>query len=306
MRALVTGGLGFIGSHVADFLVAGGASVTVIDDERSSAVRSVHGAVVLRQSIAHAEPDRADVIFHLAGPVGPVGVLAQAGKIVSSVVHDAETVAWWAREFDCPLVYVSTSEVYGEQKQPVDETAPRIIAAGASARMEYAVAKMAAETMLLNRVGLDVRIIRPFNVAGPRQQEIGGFVLPRFVRQASRGEPLTVYQPGTQERAFTHVYDIAAGIIAAWREGEPRTVYNLGNAANRTTIAELARRVVAVVGSSSEVTVVDPRTLWGDGFREAPDKIPEAQRAQRELGWRPTIGLDAIIEDFHAEWSTRP
>jgi UDP-glucose 4-epimerase len=166
--------------------------------------------------------------------------------------------------------------------------------------MEYAVAKMAAETMLLNTDGLDVRIIRPFNVAGPRQREEGGFVLPRFIRQAKAGEPLTVYQPGSQRRAFTHVVEAADAIRRAGTLGKPGQVYNIGNPANACSIARLAEEVVDALGSSSTVKVVDPVTLWGPAFAEAPDKLPTIDKAVKELGWEPRLTRRQVILDAAA------
>ena len=166
--------------------------------------------------------------------------------------------------------------------------------------MEYAVAKMAAETMLLNTDFLDVRIIRPFNVAGPRQSEQGGFVLPRFMRQARSGEAMTVYQPGTQRRAFTHVLDIVEGIYRAMRLGKQGEVYNLGNDLNECSIYELAREIHDIMGSTSPIEIVDPTSIWGLGFKEAPDKIPYARKAMRELGWQPLRNRSQIILDVLA------
>jgi UDP-glucose 4-epimerase len=299
--ALVTGGKGFIGSHLVERLLVDGWQVTVVDDGRSGATE-FPGAEYIRRSVAEAGRLGwcVDAVFHLAGPVGPVGVLEHAGRIVPDIVRDAQVVRDIAFRDRAPLVYVSTSEVYGLQQQPMTEDAPRIIAAGHSARMEYAVAKMAAETMLLNTDGLDVRIIRPFNVAGPRQREDGGFVLPRFIRQAKNGEPLTVYQPGTQRRAFTHVLDIVDGIVRAASTGPSGAVYNLGNPANECSIGELALEVVGVLGIPSRIDIVDPVTLWGPTFREAPDKVPDITLARTVLGWEPTRDRETVIEDAAA------
>ncbi len=301
MSAIVTGGAGFIGSHLTERLIADGQDVLVIDDFRSGRTR-IDGAEYLEMPLAYApRPSRSpDVIYHLAGPVGPVGVLHEAGRIVPEIVGAADLLRQWALYWDVPLVYVSTSEVYGLQAQPMTEQAPRIIAAGHSARMEYAVAKMAAETMLLNTDGLDVRIIRPFNVAGPRQREEGGFVLPRFIRQAKAGEPLTVYQPGSQRRAFTHVVEVADAIRRAGTLGKPGQVYNIGNPANACSIARLAEEVVDALGSSSTVKVVDPVTLWGPAFAEAPDKLPTIDKAVKELGWEPRLTRRQVILDAAA------
>lgn len=300
MTALVTGGAGFIGSHLVERLLSEGHRVLVIDDFRTGVTR-IDGARYIELPMAYATrpPADVDVIYHLAGPVGPVGVLSQAGVIVPEIVGAADLLRTWALYWDCPLVYVSTSEVYGLQQQPMTEQAPRIIASGHSARMEYAVAKLAAETMLLNTDGLDVRIIRPFNVAGPRQREEGGFVLPRFIRQAKAGEPLTVYGDGSQRRAFTHVLDIVDGIVRAAEKGQPGEVYNLGNPANECSIEELASDVMDVVapGKPLEWTHVDPRDLWGPAFHEAPDKVPDITKARELLGWNPAMTRRQVIED---------
>lgn len=299
--ALVTGGKGFIGSHLVERLLADGWDVTVVDDGRSGSTE-VPGAEYVRSSIKATRGSAwaVDAVFHLAGPVGPVGVLSKAGRIVPDIVRDARIVRDIALTNNVPLVYVSTSEVYGLQQQPMTEQAPRIIAAGHSARMEYAVAKMAAETMLLNTPDLDVRIIRPFNVAGPRQREDGGFVLPRFIRQAREGSPLTVYTPGTQRRAFTHVLDIVDGIVRAATAPVAGEVFNLGNPANECSIMELAADVILTLGSASHAEVIDPVTLWGPAFREAPDKVPDIGKAQRLLGWQPTRSRREVIEDAAA------
>lgn len=299
--ALVTGGKGFIGSHLVERLLLDGWAVTVVDDGRSGGTE-VPGAEYIRRSIeASGRLGWAvDAVYHLAGPVGPVGVLSQAGRIVPDIVRDAGIVRDIALRSEAPLVYVSTSEVYGLQQQPMTEDAPRIIQAGHSARMEYAVAKMAAETMLLDTDGLDVRIIRPFNVAGPRQREEGGFVLPRFIRQAKAGEPLTVYTPGTQQRAFTHVLDIVDGIVRAGSADVPGEVFNLGNPDNACTIWELAEDVRAVLGSASDIGIVDPVTLWGPAFHEAPDKLPDIGKARTLLGWSPARTRRQVIEDAAA------
>lgn len=279
MRAIVTGSAGFIGSHLVDRLLADGWEVTAIDRKAGP---SIQGITEL--------PAAVDAIFHLASPVGPVGVLGQAGLIVSEVVECADIVARWAVSYGCTLVDVSTSEVYGSGGSDAEDDVCTF-RPETSARKEYAVAKLAAETMLRNR-RLDLRIIRPFNVAGPRQLSEGGFVIPRFIEQARAGAPLTVYQPGTQRRAFTHVADIVDGMVACL--GWPADVYNLGNAANSVTMLDLARQVLSVMGIDGLVEIVDPRTLHGPAFREAPDKLPNSDRA-RSLGWSPRRSLSDII-----------
>jgi nucleoside-diphosphate-sugar epimerase len=294
MRAIVTGGAGFIGSHLVARLWDW--DVEVVDDLRSGG--QVPSDVRLHQVPVHrAQPHpHPDVIFHLAGPVGPVGVLSQAGSIVTDIIRDAQVVRSWALFAECPLVYVSTSEVYGSGG--IDsESDSTVFAADTSARKEYAVAKLAAETMLRNTAGLDVRIVRPFNVAGPGQRPDGGFVLPRFIAQAKANQPLTVYAPGTQRRAFTHVADIAEGLLLAYEKGKPGEVYNLGNPDNACSIRQLALEVIEATASHSNIELVDPTTLWGPAFREAPDKLPVATKAANELGWYPTRDRRTTICD---------
>lgn len=285
MRAIVTGSAGFIGQHLVRRLEASGWTVTGIDRKSGPAIECDPSL-----------PANAEAIFHLASPVGPLGVLTQAGTIVTQVIETTDIVRGWALSYGCPLIDVSTSEVYGSGHADQEGDVCTFQAA-TSARKEYAVAKLAAETMLRNTTGLDVRIVRPFNVAGPGQLSEGGFVLPRFIEQALAGEPLTVYLPGTQLRSLTHVYDVVDGLIAAYERGRPGAVYNLGNPANKCTIWELAEEVVREVHGGHPV-LVDPVWLHGPAFHEAPDKLPVAEKAARELGWHPTRSRHEIIRDI--------
>ena len=310
MTAVVTGGLGFIGSHLVDRLLAEGMDVYIVDDCRSTQQRlSELWPSENRVQLAMADvrdvvnlPVTPEVVFHLASPVGPVGVLSRAGKITPEVIDGSRNAARWASRAAVPLIDVSTSEVYGGGDQGLcSEHMARTVEAGAWARLEYQTAKLAAEVMLMNQAELDVRIIRPFNVAGPRQSPNGGFVLPRFVQQALTGQPVTVYGPGTQRRALTHVVDIVDGIWLAWRKGVANRDYNLGNPGNTCSIMQLAHEVIDVCGQG-DVVVIDPVGLHGEGFREAAEKFPDAQRAVTELGWSPSHSRADIIRDTVA-WS---
>lgn len=306
MKAIVTGGAGFIGSHLVDRLLADGWDVTVIDDLSGPVRHRTRGVRLIpsrAQEALVALP--VDAVFHLAGKVGPTGVLRWAGKIVADTVDSTAAAAQWALASGCPMVEISTSEVYGSPDGLNTELTPRIFAPGSSARMEYAIGKLAAETMLLNTPGLDVRIVRPFNVAGPRQSAEGGFVVPRFVAQALTGQPLTVYAPGTQTRALTHVSDVVEGILATYARGLAGEAYNIGWEDNASTILELAQAVREFTGTSAPIDLVDPRTLHGPDFRDAADKIPDSTKARTELGWEPQHDLTAIIRDVVAEQIAR-
>lgn len=293
MTSIVTGGAGFIGSHLVDAL--GDALVVDPRAERDDDIPH------RMQEVWYTDlPARIDAVYHLASPVGPVGVLEWAGRLAFEVANCAYVAGTWALRYRCPLVFVSTSEVYGTHDAPTGETDPCVFQPEASARKEYAVAKLAAETMLLNTVNLDVRIVRPFNVAGPRQKTDGGFVIPRFIEQAKTGAPLTVYGDGSPRRSFTHVADVVDGLILAAEHGRPGEVYNLGNPDNECSIAQLAADVIAVTGSSSVIEYVDPVTLWGPAFREAADKVPDSSKAKAEFGWNPTRDRLQIIRDAAA------
>lgn len=244
-----------------------------------------------------------DEIYHLASPVGPAGVLQHAGEMVRQIVHDTYALMDLARRCGAKLVDVSTSEVYGGgQDGYCREDLDKIIPAETTVRLEYAVAKLAAETAIINTAkvsDLKAAIVRPFNVAGPRQSGVGGFVLPRFIQQAMDGKPLTVFGNGTQMRAFTHVEDIADGIIRVMAQGKNGEAYNLGNPGNKTTILALAQTVNRVLENQAGVTFVDPRDIWGPLYAEAADKFPDASKAMDELDWAPMKDIGATIADAY-------
>ncbi len=313
-RVLVTGGFGFLGGHILEQLITEGVErIHVVDDLSTSPVSievlldDLPQNSFLTYDICKVAdylrngPEEFDVILHLASVVGPAGVLKHGGRIVSSIVDDTYALADYALEYGSRLVDVSTSEIYGGGRDGLcAEHDSKIVPAETSYRIEYAVGKLAAETALLNlqsRVGLDVVIVRPFNIAGPRQSGSGGFVLPRFIAQARLGLPLTVFGDGQARRAFSHVKDLSDGIIRAARFSESGEAYNLGNHENVLTVEDLADRVLAISGSNSTKEFVDPRTIYGPDFTEANDKFPAAGRAISDLGWKPTAGVDEIVRD---------
>jgi nucleoside-diphosphate-sugar epimerase len=312
-RFLVTGGFGFIGSHLVEALLATGAHVHVVDNLSTSPIdvqaflsllgrppALTYDIQSVEEYVRTAEP-RFDGLFHLASVVGPVGVLRHAGRIGEMIINDTAAIARFATACSAQLVDVSTSEVYGGGRDGYcSENDTRQIQAAVTVRLEYAVAKLAAEISLVNlarTTALRVGIVRPFNVAGPRQAPDGGFVLPRFIRQALSREPLTVYGDGSMVRAFTHVSDIVNGIMLTMEHGLNGYAYNLGNPANKTTILSLAHRVVQITRSPSMLSFVDPKTLFGPLFAEANDKYPDAALAFDTLQWRPKHDIDNVIHD---------
>lgn len=315
---LVTGGFGFIGSHLAEKLIADPQnSVHIVDNLSTSSIdleayleflgrprNLTYSICTVEQFCLEQAAGRSfEQIYHLASVVGPVGVLSHAGKIALQIIKDADHIAGLALRTGAKIVDVSTSEVYGGGRDGYcSEKDFKVIQPDVTVRLEYAVGKLAAEISLINlaRVTpLKVSVARPFNVAGPRQSARGGFVLPRFIAQALAGEPLTVYNNGRMIRAFTHVRDIVDGIVLIMEKGLNGEVYNLGNPSNKTSIGELAERVVHLTESRSDIAHVDPKMLFGPLFEEANDKYPDADRAIHDVGWTPLYGINDIILDSY-------
>jgi len=310
---LVTGGFGFIGSHLVEMLLEKqDVGVHVVDNMVSSpnhlpaylgqlgqSDRVSYDLCTVKEFFSRKNLPVFNEVYHLASVVGPVGVLKHGGRILQSTVDDSYAVADYCLRVKAKLCDVSTSEVYGGGRDGYcSEKDSMIIPPKVSVRLEYAVAKLGCEVALMNMsrvTELDTRIVRPFNVAGPRQSTEGGFVLPRFIKQALAGELITVYGDGRMIRAFTHVRDVADGIMRTMCCGRRGEAYNMGNPANKITILELAKQVAEITGRRSEIRFVDPKTLWGPLFEEANDKYPDADRAINELGWRPQYDLQSTI-----------
>jgi UDP-glucose 4-epimerase len=313
---LVTGGFGFIGGHLIQRLLQDRDNrVHVVDNLSSNPIpvdilladlnypdALTYDTCSVKDFCQQNERSDWSMIYHLASPVGPVGVLKYAGSMAKIITEDTYGLMRIALQSECRIVDVSTSEIYGGGQQGLcAEDMPRIVQSKETVRLEYAVGKLAAEIMLMNSVaahGLDAVIIRPFNVSGPRQSGKGGFVLPRFIAQAMTGNPLTVFGDGSQIRAFTHVYDIVDGILLAAEKGETGTAYNMGNPNNRTTILDLAQQVISFIGRG-EIIYVNPHDLYGPLYAEAADKYPDASRAIDTLGWEPTRSIVDTIKSTY-------
>jgi UDP-glucose 4-epimerase len=289
--------------HVVDNLSSNPISLEDLLRELGKSPRLSYSITTVQEYCSAKNRPRFHEIYHLASVVGPAGVLPHAGRIAPSIVNDTIAVSELAMEDGAKLVDVSTSEVYGGGEDGFcSEEMPKIVPNCISARLEYAVGKLAAEMSVLNRSqvgGLDVRIVRPFNITGPRQSGKGGFVLPRFIGQAMTENDITVFHQGQQVRAFTHVRDVAEGIRLALRRGRLGEIYNLGNGANRSTIRGLAEHVLRIVGSNSKIVFMDPKDLYGPLYEEASNKFPDATKAATELDWTPQYDSEAVIRSTH-------
>ena len=322
---LVTGGLGFIGSHLCRHLLelAPDDALTVVDDlsgTRLDVSWLASRARVTLVDLRGFDPGdaRFDEIYHLASPVGSLGILARHGRIALDILELAGVAARLAAR-GAPnggagggtgggptrLLYLSSSEVYGRDGRH-GESVELVVPARRGTRMEYALGKLGAEHALANASddgGFELRTVRPFNVVGPWQSDALGFVVPTFMDAALAGTPLQVFGDGSQRRSFCDVSDLVRGLVAVQRTGREGQVYNVGHPDNVVTIDELAARVLRATGSASAVAHVDPVTVHGPRYLEAFDKIPDIDKVVADTGWRPTLGLDAILArlaGFHA------
>ena len=310
-HVIVTGGLGFIGSHVVDAFLAAGCRVTIIDSMISSVVEGSEydehpNCTVERVSVEDYFKRGGSVagahrVIHAAAHVGPAGILKYSGKLGADIVASTSAVVEACIEADVPLCAFSSAEVYGRSGLLAESDDIRVPTAY-NARIEYAIAKTLTEAMVVNSKvrGLRGIVIRPFNVAGPRQSRSGGFVMPTFVQQAQAGLPITVFDTGEQERAFTSATDLSRFLIDYWDKAieADTTIYNVGNPYNRTTINALAERVKTLLDSDSEIVHLDGKDVHGPLYMEAESvqKVPVLEHAAA-LGWEPRIGLDDLITE---------
>lgn len=310
-KVLITGGLGFLGSYSIELWRKNGWDVTVIDNLSTNVIEPddpvCEGTNVIIKDILECSWSTLgefDMIVHLASPVGPAGILQHSGKIADYIMSDIYWAIEGANLNKCPLIFVSTSEIYGHRDEAVflKEDEDKILRGSFSVRNEYSIAKLLSEIVLSNSAkvsDLKYQIIRPFNISGARQLKNGGFVLPTFVQQALEGSDITVFNSGEQIRAFTHVADIVEGIYltSVAKDELYNQCWNIGNAKNVGTINELANIVKDKTSSSSNIAHVDPKTIHGPLYEEAWDKVPDASKVSKELGWSPKWTKEEIIQD---------
>ncbi|MFI7121891.1 NAD-dependent epimerase/dehydratase family protein [Amycolatopsis sp. NPDC049868] len=306
--ALVTGGLGFLGSHLVEELVSRGIDTTVVDSKICPVVSEdtlPARVVVVDAADYDGEGRQFDYIFHLADLAGPAGILPYAGQIAERTINGLTNVMRLAVPGKTRMLFVSSSEIYGKAGC-YPESEPALIYTPYTVRLEYAAAKSLAEITLLNhsaRAGLHANVIRPFNIAGPRQSSRGGFVIPRFFEAALTGQPLTVFGDGSQIRTFTHVEDTVGSILAATLTDQSGEIFNSGNPGNKVSILDLAEQVRALCGSSSPIELVDPRDLFGASYAESFDKVPDVRKIGDRLGWQAKRSLGDLLDDVHASYT---
>ena len=312
MKVLITGGAGFVGSHLAEALLARGDTVHVLDNLSTGAMDNI-GHLKGRERFHYAidtvnnEPllaeliDRSDVVFHLAAAVGVKLIVEQPVYTIETNVHGTEVVLKHANKKKKLVVIASTSEVYGKSEDvPFREDSDLVLGPTPKHRWAYACSKALDEFLALaywKERKLPVIIVRFFNTVGPRQSGQYGMVIPNFVRQALAGEPITVFGDGTQSRSFTHVADVVRALIAL--VAEPKAigqVVNIGNT-EEVSITGLAEKVRAMTGSSSPIKLIPYDEAYESGFEDMPRRLPDLTKIRQMIGYTPRHNLDDILTD---------
>jgi UDP-glucose 4-epimerase len=310
MRALVTGGAGFIGSHLAEALLDAGHQVLVLDNLSTGSMDNIShlkGRAGFEYFIESVENegllaeliDRSEVVFHFAAAVGVKLIVEQPVYTIETNVHGTEVVLKHANKKKKLVVIASTSEVYGKSEQvPFREDSDLVMGPTPKHRWAYACSKAIDEFLALaywKERKLPVIIVRFFNTVGPRQTGQYGMVIPNFVRQALAGEPITVFGDGTQSRSFTHVADVVSALLKL--VVEPKAigqVINIGNI-QEVTISQLAERVRTLTGSTSSIKLIPYDEAYESGFEDMPRRVPDLSKAERMIGYKPKHTLDDIL-----------
>jgi UDP-glucose 4-epimerase len=320
MRALITGGAGFVGSHLADLLLTQGHEVFVLDNLSTGSIENIahlkqhtrfHYTIdsVMNEPILAELVDEADVVFHLAAAVGVKLIVEQPVHTIETNVRGTELVLKHANKKKKLVLIASTSEVYGKNAAvPFSEDADLVLGPTIKHRWAYACSKAIDEFLALaywKEKKLPVIVVRLFNTVGPRQTGQYGMVIPNFVGQALAGRPITVFGDGTQTRSFTYVGDVVDAVARLVQE--PRAigrVFNVGNA-HEISIRDLAERVKALTGSTSEIVTIPYDQAYEAGFEDMPRRVPDTSRIHDLIGYEPKVQLDEILEKVIDYFTTR-
>ena len=323
MRVLITGGAGFIGSHLSDAYLNRGDEVYVIDDLSTGSIENIrhlkehprfHYTIdnVANQPVTAELVDQCDVIFHLAAAVGVKLIVESPVRTIETNVHGTEVVLSLANKKKKKVLIASTSEVYGLSAEiPFREDGNLVMGATTKGRWSYACSKAIDEFLALaywREKKLPSIVVRLFNTVGPRQTGQYGMVIPTFVKQALAGRPITVYGSGKQSRCFCHVGDVVGGLVKLMdTDAAVGEVFNVGSN-QEITIVELAKRVKELANSESEIVFVPYDEAYEEGFEDMPRRIPDISKVNKLVGFKPAMELDGILKsviDFHSGQTAR-
>jgi UDP-glucose 4-epimerase len=312
MKALITGGAGFVGSHLTERLLERGDEVFVIDDLSTGSIENIepfkgqprfHYTIetIMNAPVLAELVDRVDVVFHLAAAVGVRLIVESPVNTIETNVHGTEKILALANKKRKKVVLTSTSEVYGKADTvPFREDGDLVMGPTSKGRWSYACSKAIDEFLALayhKEKRLPVVVVRLFNTVGPRQTGRYGMVIPNFVKQALLGHPLTVFGDGTQTRCFTDVRDVVGQLVAlAEAPAAVGEVFNVGNDREEVTILELAKRVKARTGSASEVVLVPYGKAYEEGFEDMQRRVPDLSKLRALTGYEPKVSLDEILD----------
>jgi len=316
MRVFLTGGAGFIGSHLCDALLAQGDTPVILDNLSTgqlSNIARIQNKVELHQgdirdvSLVSKLTEQSDLVLHMAAALGVSTILEKTVESVSTNFTGSEVVLQAALKHKKRIIIASTSEIYGKNPdQPLKETHDRVVGAPQKIRWTYADAKALEEAIahsLFLTEGLKVSTIRFFNTVGPRQTGRYGMVVPRFVQSAIKNEPLTIYGDGTQSRVFCHVLDAIDAVLKITKDDKTiGEVFNVGGE-GETTIQKLAEKIITNTQSKSKITFTPYSDAYPAGFEDMQRRVPDITKAKTSLNWKPSRNLDQIISDVAASFN---
>jgi len=316
MKYLITGGAGFIGSHLVERLLMQGHQVTVIDNLSTGSADNIlkvkkniefHYGSILDKPLMKKLIAESDYIVHLAAALGVLNIINKSLESLRTNIQGTEVVLEASENFGKPVLVASTSEIYGKNdKVPLSEEDDRIIGHPLKSRWSYSEAKAVDESLAYFyylEKKLPVRIVRFFNTVGPRQVGHYGMVLPRFVSAALQNETISVYGSGDQIRCFCHVDDaVDALLIVMASEQTIGQVFNVGNN-QQVSIEGLAQKIIEITGSKSTITKIPYAQAYPEGFEDMQKRVPDISKIKNVLGWSPQKGLDQIIKDVVAFYS---
>ena len=313
MKYLITGGAGFIGSHLAESLISRGDQVVVFDNLSTGSTNNLAGISdkikfeqgnILDKAVIDKLVEENDYVVHLAAALGVFNIVNKPLESLKTNLQGSEIVLEACDKYRKPVLVASTSEIYGKNdKVPLNEEDDRIIGHPLKSRWSYSEAKAVDESLayfyhLGNK--LPIRIVRFFNTVGPRQVGNYGMVVPRFVSAALRNEPLYVYGTGDQIRCFCHVDDAVRALLLVMDSNKAiGEVFNVGNN-HQISIMELAKKVIGITGSDSSIEKIAYEKAYPEGFEDMQRRVPDISKIKRVLGWAPEINLDQVIKDIAA------
>jgi len=315
MRYLVTGGAGFIGSHLIEGLIKRSDQVVVLDNLSTGSSKNlskvadqitVHNGSILDQQLVDKLVADCDYVIHLAAALGVFNIVNKPLESLKTNLQGSEIILQAADKYRKPVLIASTSEIYGKnEKVPLNEEDDRIIGHPLKSRWSYSEAKAVDESLayfyhLENN--LPVRIVRFFNTVGPRQVGHYGMVVPRFIEAALKNEPLSIYGSGEQIRCFCHVSDVIRALLLVIDSDQAvGEVFNIGNN-QQSSINQLADRVISLLGSKSKIERISYKDAYPQGFEDMQRRVPDISKIKRVLGWSPQLDLDQIIKDIAASY----